>query len=634
MAIPYGRSGGKTRFNAPTGAAPPKASDGKYKADNNFSWIFSDTPHKEAMTIIRKLIQLQQNRLWDSTRFFSLYTGTDMNSAFYSYYATFKMPSPHLVVNLVKTYGDSLAGKLIQNYSRVSGQTANGDFSLAKKVKKLDIMFEGEFARGHLYDEAWKVALDAINVGTGYLHVYPDNDGKKICYERVFPNEIFVDEMEAAFAEPSIMFRLRYMKRENARAYWPDRAADIEGAQAPAPPLFGWSMFQPGMIEVLEAWALPKGSRKGRHILCLTNCTLVDEEWKEDHFPIAVFKAGVRPLGWYGQGYVEHVGGLQVELNKILQVMARAAHLGIAPYWVIQNGAKINIKQLTNMTGHIVTADGPAPQWVTNEPFSQAAPAYVQLMSSKIADFYGISSMEVTGQLPINRLDSRKALVEFQDMNATRQTMLLQMWQRFFLDVADRTFMFARMIAKDKGAFPVIVKDGPARSKTLDWKDFADLDRNAYRLYLAPSNFLSTTVAAKKNDIIDLLKAQDSNGTPLITSEQALALLQGPPDIASVVAEVSAPENYIDYIIEKLLNGEYESPSELIDPSRAIKRIRDAALQAQVDDAPPEVLDLFDRFLGELTQLKIKATPPPPPMAPPGMGPGGPPPPPGAGPLG
>lgn len=609
--------------------------------DATYSWIDSEEPFKQIGPTVRTLIQAQSSRLWNNSRYLSLYSNTDWTQTYYTTNTNFKPQVPRLTVNLLKVYGDSLAGKLVQNSSRVTGQAVNGDFLLHNRIKKLDQMLDSEFQRGNMYRASLQVALDAINTGTGYMQVLNCKD--HIEYERVFPNEILVDELEAAYTDPTVMFRIRYLKRENIKALWPEYAAKIDSATPPNPLGFAWTIYSPGMIEVFEAWALPYGDRKGRHVICTSNVTLLDEPYKEDCFPFVVFKAGARPLGWYGQGYIEQIGGAQVEMNKILHIMSRSAHLGMAPFWVVSSGANLNVEHLRNEIGHIVKTDGPAPQWVTNQPFSQAAPQYVELLASKISDYYGINQMEATGGLPINRLDSRKALIEFQDMSATRQTLLLKNWEYFFLDAAHRTIEIAQQIARKRGSYPVVTTS-PLKALTLDWKDYEALTRDDFRLSLAPSNMLSITPAARKNDVIDMMKAADPSGKPLLTAEQGLALLQGPPDIAAVVREVSAPENFIDMIIEKLMAGEYEAPNERLPFDRAIKRVRDASFQAQVDGAGEDIIELFERWLGDCADMKQKLTPAMPAMggAPPmelnqaagggigqllaGMGGGGPPP--------
>lgn len=599
--------------------------ENRNKEDLTYTWIDSKEPFKHIAPTVRTLIQAQSSRLWNNSRYLSLYSNTDWTQTYYTTNTTFRPQVPRLTVNLLKVYGDSLAGKLVQNSSRVTGQAVGGDFSLHQRIKKLDQMLDGEFQRGNVYRESMQVALDAINTGTGYMQIH--RDGEKICYERVFPNEVFVDELEAAYTDPTVMFRVRYLKRENVKALWPKYADKIDSASPPNPLGFAWTIYNPGMIEVFEAWAIPYGARKGRHVICTSNCTLVDEPYNEECFPFAIFKAGTRPLGWYGQGYIEQIGGAQVEMNKILHIMSRSAHLGMAPFWVVASGANINVEHLRNEIGHIVKTDGPPPQWVTNQPFSQAAPAYVDMLQSKISDYYGINQMEATGGMPLNRLDSRKALIEFQDMSATRQTVLLKYWEYFFLDVAKRTINIAKQIAKSKGEFPVITSAGYGKSQVLDWHDYVDIEEGDFRLTLAPSNILSMTPAAKKNDIIDMMQAADPSGKPLLTAEQGLALLQGPPDIASVVNEVSAPENYISMVIERLMDGTYEPPEPRLAPyiDRAIKRVTDASFQAETDGCGQEIIDLFDQWLGDAAELKTSLLPPMPMGMPPmpGLGPEG-----------
>lgn len=215
-----------------------------------------------------------------------------------------------------------------------------------------------------------------------------------------------------------------------------------------------------------------------------------------------------------------------------------------------------------------------------------------------IADFWGNNSMDTGGDVPINRIDSKKALKEYQSLGASRITAVLERWtQDFFLDAAERTFTLAKRIAKDKGAYPVLVQDTYKKAVQLDWKDL-DMDRDAYLLTPAPANLLSNTPAGKTDDIKELMDAG------LINQKQGQRMMQGPDDINAVLSESSATEDHIDWIIEQVVeHGTYTPPSSVQDLSRALVRISDAILQYETLGLEPEKLDLFAQYLEEAQDI-------------------------------
>ncbi len=590
-------------------------------------WIFDqENPHKDLALTIRTLVAAQDRRLRANTFYMSLYANEDFMQPYFGNSAgaigmgTNKPGAPmmpQMSDNMLRMCTDALAGKLVQSNARIVMQTRMGDFSEWRKARKLEMAFEGEFARTHFYNEAIQVAVDGITVGDGLMKLYIDYDGSCICAERVFPNEVFVDELEGAYGQPRKMYQLRYMRKDDLRAYYPQHDEIIRRATSTMPPRYGWTMYQPGMVEVFEGWALPTGNRPGRHIIAISSGVLFEETWTDEYFPFVRFKAGDSPLGYYGMGWAKDVAKTQVKLNRTWNVLDKAAHLGIAPYWVVSAGSDINVEHLTNGEGHVVTTAGEAPQWVVNPPFHPAAKDYLESLKGTILTFFGMNEMEVTGQLPINRLDSSDALREFQTMGSVRHTMILSRWQEFFVLAAERIAMLAKKIAKKKGGYPVIVKRSFANAIELDWKDL-DMPINNALMNPAPASILPMTSAGRTNTLNKM--AADGQ----ITKEQYARAIASGQDVEAILSEVAADDDNIDRIIEKFTeHQEYEAPNSLMKLDHALVRMSAARLKYGNLGADEDVLSLFDRFLTECKDLVALLTPPPP-MMPGAMPAGGP----------
>jgi hypothetical protein len=590
------KRGKDKELGAPQARTRASNQNGRDELNLSTDWIAEKDPHVAVTNWARRLIQL----------YMSLYTNMDLLTTWAGGISTSIGNGglmPRMTFNLVKIYGDTLAGRLVQNFSRLVPVTMGGDFKLWQQAKKLEKALEGETYRMHLYREMERVALDAINTGTGFLKILKTDNGEYVKCERVFPNEIFVDINATRFSEPVVMAQIRYMTKADAQALWGTTKAMremIDGASIAPPPAFQWTAYSPAMIEVFEAWALPLGDRPGRHVLCLSSGTIVDEGCEE--FPFVVFKAGIRPDSWYGQGFIEQFGPAQIELNKILDIMSQSAEISTVPRWLVQNGTAVDQENLINMSGVLVTHDGPAPTLQQLPPFAVQTLQYSQSLAQMIAEGYGINGIEA-GRTDQTRYDSRKALVQLQDMTTMRHMGLLHRWGEAFEEVGRRIISIACDIAKDKGKYPVMA----ANKKTawsLDWKELCDMKHDCYRLRIAEANLLPNTPAGKINAIEDLAKVG------ILTPKHAAMLLAGPPDIDAVVAEVTASEQYIDKMISDMLDGKQRYPTPLIDLSRALQRVGDARLEAENFNAPPRVLRIMENFLSSATELVKQLTVP------------------------
>ena len=601
-------------------------------------------PERDIMSVVKTLATSQSRRLYENTLFMSLYENDDFMSPYFGTSggagngsnagaAGGNTSGPRMSDNQLRMCTDALAGKLIQSNSRIVLQTRMGDFSEWKKARKIEMALEGEFAKMRLYREVQQVVTDAITIGDGYLKLYPDYENKSICAERVFPNEIFIDELEGAYGPVKKMYQLQYRRKDDIYSWYPDKIDIIRKAATTMPPRFAWTLYQPGMVEIYEAWALPVGDKPGRHIIAVSSGTLVDEPWDKPYFPITHFKAANRPFGWYGSSWAKQVASTQIDLNKTWNVLQRSAHMGIAPYIIVQDGSSINIDHLVNDVATIVTTASADPKWVVNPPFHPAAKDYLDSLKTTIMTFFGMNEMEVTGELPINRLDSSEALREFQTMGSVRHTQILELWQEFFVDVAQRVCMLASDIAKKNGGYPVMIKKAYAKAVQLDWQDL-EIDKDAYMMSPAPANVLPITSAGRVNKISEL-KADG-----LISPQQAARAIASGQDVEGILAEVTADEDDIDRLIEQFTeHEEYRAPTSLMNLPLAIARVGLARNKYANLGADQSVLALFERFLSEAKDLTVMLTPPQPQGMPPNgsngsPSPGSPPPSPAGGPAG
>ena len=557
-------------------------------------WYVHDEPGPALASFVKGLVTGSTSRLFDNIRYYSIYENRNLfddpddDSDGTSQPAT---SMPLMTDNQVKIQVDTTAGKLVQANSRINMLTNQGDFTLWRKAMKCEAAIQGEWTRMGLYSKLRQVARDALITGDGFLKQEIDDSGDCINAYRVFPNEIFVDNLESAFTPPQKMYQMRYASRDAMIARFPDAADVLSRANAAQPPTFPWTLYGSGMIEICEGWVLPCEGRKGRHVVGCASGTILDEEWRFPFFPFAHFRAAESAVGYYGQGLVQYVEAAQQSLNQMLNIMEEGATLAIAPFWIVAQGSNLNLKHLDNVPGHIVETTGGDPKWMTNAPFHQAAPVYCDLLRAIIKDQFGNNAMDTGGDPPINRIDSKRALREYQDMSSAHITLMLEAWSKdLFVDMARQTLMLGSEIARTKGSYPVIVQQSYKRVMSMDMKE-CDISTDAYMLTPAPANLLSQTPAGKTQDLTEMMQAG------LITAKQAQRMMLGPQDVNAMMGEVGATEEDLDALIEGFIDGNYRAPSSLQDLAHGLVRVSDARLLYAVRGAPDDVLALFDRWL-------------------------------------
>jgi hypothetical protein len=261
----------------------------KKAAEEVAAWLLADDPAQDLVSHAQMLITKQEGRLQRNIRYLSLYANRDFMTDFAVGVHRGK-PLPRMSDNQLKKHCDTTVGKVIQANSRVTMLTHNGDFALWQRARKMEQALKGEWARMRFYREAQKACVDGFVTGTGIVKLQVGEDGDRIECDRVFPNEIFVDEMDAAFGRPTKMYQVRYVQKDTLAAMFPEKWDIIQGAATAIAPSYPWCLYEPGMILVVEAYALPVGDRPGRHVIALSSGTLQDEEWEEDIFPYVVFK--------------------------------------------------------------------------------------------------------------------------------------------------------------------------------------------------------------------------------------------------------------------------------------------------------------------------------------------------------
>lgn len=570
--------------------------------NTDYHWYKEKNPHQQVFNYINYLDQNQSYRQLENLRYMRLYgnaefVGTMMQNFFKAEQA---YNTQHRVtLNVVGSMIDTAASKITKNKPRPYFLTDGGDWSLKRKGEKLTKFIDGAFYGCDFYNKAAMAFKDSAIFGTGCLKIFSQNGELKA--ERVFIDEIMVDDTECIYGEPLQMHQRKWVHKEVLKATFPDSAGAIEAATSPLTPNtnFVTMSVKGDLILVIESWKLSAGGKsKGKHTICIQNQTLFEEEWTKDYFPFVFWRWNKKPIGFWGQGISEQLTGLQLEINKILRTIQVSMHLVSVPKIFVEASSKIVSAHLNNKIGGIIKYAGTAPTEGKLGSIPVELFSHLDRLYNRAYEIVGISQLTAQSEKPAG-INSGKALRTLNDVQSERFTMVLKDYESQFITAAKIMIDLIKDIAGENGDFTAKAP-GKKFLETINWND-VQLEDDQYMLQIFPTSALSQEPAARFQEVQELLQAG------FIAKEDGLKLLDY-PDLKSYYnmanAGVEDIERQIELMVEK---GEYQTPEPYQNLQYGITKMQQAYLMYRQDGAPEEMLDLFRRWIEDAKELMDKA---------------------------
>ena len=532
-----------------------------------------------------------------------------------------------VTLNVIKAVTDTVVARIGKHNPRPRFLTTAGNYSLRRKARLLQQWTDAQFYNAKAHVEGPAALLDACVFGTGILKVYSDE--KKVCAERVFPGEVFVDAGEGFYGYPRQMFQAKFLAKEVLKERFPGYEAEIDRAKPPQADDADYSAQDTicELVEVVEAWHLPsgEGAKDGRHCIVIADTTVFDEPWTQCCFPF-VFVRWTQPLrGFWGVGLAEELTGIQSEINRLLQKIQKAMHLLSSPQIWVEANSNVKTSQLNNEVGSIYKYSGQRPVVVTPQTIHPELFQHLENLYSKAYEIAGVSRMSAGSQKPAG-LESGVALREYHDIESERFAIVSKAYEEMFMCLTKLFVAEGRAIAKRFPRYSVVAKKDRNTISELKWKD-VNLDEDSYVLQVFPASSLPTTPSGRLAMVQDLLNAG------LLEPETGKRLLDF-PDLEESLALDRAVSDNIDRIVEQMLDeGIYEGPEPFQDHVLALKKVQASYNRAILDGVPEENLALLRQFMlathEMMKRAAVEAQTPmmnPQPGAPPAPGPNGAPP--------
>lgn len=595
------------------------------------NWWDQEKPedrHKALITFVKQLETDSQDRAQANLRYARLYENVEletMNDFAGAIVRQTLLGRGIVRMNVVAACCDTLAAKITKNKPRPQFQTSGGSWDAQMKGRRLNKFGIGLFHELKAHALLKEGFDDAEVFGTGLVFLYMDRETKRLCGERVIPDEIFVENADAQYGKPASMYRRKRVTKEALIAAFPN-AADALAKKGEEPVTIGAATqkARTPMLTVWEAWHLPCGSRPGCHAIAVDGAELFSEPWKLKRFPFVVQRFKKRKKGFWGKGIAETLTGLQLELNRLLNSISEQLRRKGRGRIFVQKGTSVTPSHLTNGVADIVNYVGTLPHVdnqnaVAPEEFNEVDRLYQRAFQE-----VGISELSASAKKPPG-LDAAVALREFSDIESERFALTHQDWEDAHLDLM--SLALDLIDAYGNQGYKVRLPN----KRYIQEIDYAEikLSRESYIMQVFPVSSLPQTPAARYQKVVEMM--QDG----FVDKGQAARLLDY-PDIEAEENLGNAARDDVDYTISAILD-EPEPKLMPVEPYQnlplLVERATAAYLFAKHHDCPEDRLELLRQLIEDAASALQAATQPPPsalpgaPAGPPPSGamPGGPP---------
>lgn len=522
--------------------------------------------------------------------------------------------------NVVASNVDTTYASIATTEVRARLLTDGADWGTMRRAAKMELYVEG---LGKLNDRHKKCRLafrEAAKKGAGLVKVTA-NRWDEVAVEHIPIEEIVVPDADNRSGAPPLQLHhvMRRYDRDQLKAEFPEAADEIDayrGVTLPAnamdrgPAKTGWVHNK---ITVIESWRLPigkkpaKGDRSskgaryvpGRHTITIAHRTLLDEEYNEPHYPIAVIAWSERKGSFYPISGAERIVGIQRALNlrnwTIERMLQQNAHVTT---WV--RPADMGAVMRTTEVGNWVPIKGEYPK-------TETPPAvHPELINSRLqlkqaaADEFGQSQARVRGDIPAG-LQTGAAVREYRTSSTQRYAPQEADFERLVLDVVWLEIAACRALGK---LAPTVIETRWQRP--IRWRE---VDMGQVRIQISAASTLPREAAGREQTILEWAQAG-------VISTDTFRRLIGHPDLESEMSMYTAALDAIDLDIEAILDGGSAVP----EPYDNLKMIEWRATQRynQIRRRAPEVIleslrDYIDQaaFLSSMQAANENAGPMP-----------------------
>lgn len=603
-------------------------------------WLLS--PKLAAAAIIQLEDEYQKTQQWRRARgrrLAGMYHGRNLDTPF-ARDATFSWSSDpnntadvdsdldeiRLLRNKSYEYVETYVSKIgAEENPQPALMVTDGDWELKRKVTLNARLLEAEYdQRQGNFADLYALAHQGLRVATAATgsvaaKVYPWPEEDRVVVELHDTLDMFLDDTELTYNNPRTYGEVTWWPPARLQMSYPKHAERIRTAVETRKDRGGLVFTGAAagslaeLVPVWEAWAVRLGKETGRHLACLRDGTvLVDEEWDEAEPPFAFLHTSPALAGFWATPMMEIVYDEILKVNEILATCDFAhTHSPKQVHYVNEQSLE-DIGEIDAVaTVKVVRTKSPnyVPSVQNPAPFDRIDLELLHEHEAGIARALGIDEMHSEGAaqpgLP-SAVAQREAASRFDDRAAAGHRAYVH-WVA--VDVARHVLRAQRRLYENNHAFKR-EWTGELFSKEIEAKDILDLDVDALRVRVKP-------VSEKKNTPEERVQyAQELAEQGVIPFEAFTAVLEH-YDTPGETRVIKTQRRWVAWQIDGWLMTkpdapvEYKSPRPWMRKSDALVQVVDALMEAELSDVPPDRLQFFLDFIGELTQMMASELAPP-----------------------
>jgi hypothetical protein len=501
--------------------------------------------------------------------------------------------------NVVSSCVDTVFSRIAKNTPRIVALTERGDDTLRRRAQKLQQFILGMMKQTKGYSVAKETFKDGCIFDVGIAKLCREEDSGRMYFERVYANEIYVDETDAFYGSPSHMHQAKYVLKDSLKEMFPAKfhlAIEEAGNAMEGEGQFA-SNTDTRFAVVIESWHLPSapGAKDGRHTICVSNKVLMDEVWKKDHFPF-VFSRWTAPMvGFWGQSLAFRLMGKQVEINKMLKIIQDSMHLGAAFKVFVEHGSRVAQEHLSNALGSIVYYTGTPPQYTVPQTVHPEYFTHLKWLIEASYQEAGVSALSAQSKKPAG-LDAAVAMREFQDIESERFATIAQGYDDMHIEMAKMILRECKEM-DEEGIKLEVKAESKKFVETIKWKD-VEIDENEMVLQMFPTSMLPHDPAGRIQYVTELMQGG------LINSDIGLSLLDF-PDVEAAIDVQTAPTRDIEFTIGEILEkGEYNPPEPFQNLELGLKLFQSHYLLARSNGVSEDKLEMLRNWMNSAKALK------------------------------
>lgn len=521
--------------------------------------------------------------------------------------------------SVIRSVCDTATALISRFRPKPSFVTDGADWAVQRMAMDLDKFMIGAYEIGNVYKTAARCFHDSTVFGTSAWKLVPTGAGKsfRVDCEHVLIDDLVVDEDECREHSEPVNTYHRVPMRADAlvRQYAQGDAgkkiskeskarreaiAAAKGGRGSDWP--GGRTVRPDSCIVVEA--IHVCGTRGRRVVAVAGCTLVDEAWEFDWHPYVVLHWAPPLSGFYGDGIAYRQYGRQQRITYLYRWIQRCHDLFATPRaWVDPAGGPPTM-QLSNEIGQVILSRRP-PVFQTQQVVPPEVYRWLDGLERGTFDDEGISQATASNQLP-SGIESAPAQREYSFKEGNRFAPVSQRWEHAVAVETPKKMIAMYRAAAGDGEGAAVPFHSRKLRQTIDWSA-ASLEEDAYMIRAEASSLESLSPSSRTQAAIELSQ------TGWITPSEGRSLL-GHPDLERSDQIGSAPRRYAEWVLLQLMRGTAMAVNEFADLVELRKVVQGGYLDAVTRNAPEQLLANLERYLDELTAIE---PPPPAPPAPP-----------------